>query len=79
MSVLHDRIMTQGQAGPEMHPVSTPATPMVMPAAEYHYNREDFSARYGTPEPYWTADVNAAPIAARDFGTWGRVAPAGRP
>jgi len=79
MSVLRDRIMTQGQAGPEYtHPAGTHATPMVMPLAHVDYTGN--MASYQDLHAYGaTGDVNAVPLAVMAPGTFGKVAPSGRP
>lgn len=79
MSVLRDRIMTQGTAGPGyFHPYGTRATPMVMPLALVDYtggmaSYQDLHAHGAT------GDVNAVPLAVVAPGTFGKVAASGRP
>lgn len=79
MSVLHERIMTQGTGGPQYsHPGGTKATPMVMPLAIVHY--EDMMASYHDLHAFGaTGDVNAVPMAVVAPGTFGKVVPSGRP
>lgn len=59
MSVLRDRIVNQGNDGPDMHPVGTGATPMVMPLALVQYN--ELGTLYRTVHPIITADGAVIP------------------
>lgn len=79
MSVLRDRIMTQGIAGPAYsHPPGTSATPMVMPLAHVDYTGN--MASYQDLHAWGaTGDVNAVPLAVMAPGTFGKVVPSGRP
>jgi len=88
MSVLHARIVKhggQGQVlhgpGVAVHPYATPATPMVMPAAEYHYLHTGGVGFYQSiyPSVVATGDPNAVPYPAFTAGATGGVVPAGRP
>lgn len=83
MSVLRDRIIRHDagqQAGPQMHPHGTAATPMYMPLMTVDYAGEQ--AVYGTVHPLVTAD--GAVIAARSSHAVAAphvalTVPAGRP
>ena len=80
MSVLHNRIMSQGLiGGPQYtHPSGTAATPMVMPLALVDYGGA--GARYQDLHALHmpaTGDVNAVPFAVVAPGTFGTVVPAG--
>lgn len=79
MSVLRDRIASQGTSGPAYaHPYGTSATPMVMPLAMVHY--EDMMASYQDLHAYGaTGDVSAVPMAVVAPGSFGKVAASGRP
>lgn len=61
MSVLRNRIMTQGQpeSGASYHPVGTGQTPMVMPLAQIEY--DGFTALYSTLHPIISADGAVIP------------------
>lgn len=61
MSVLRDRIMSQGEpeGGASYHPVGTGQTPMVMPLAFIEYDGE--TALYQTAHPMITADGAVIP------------------
>lgn len=74
MSVLHDRIMTQGQAHGN-HPYGTGATPMVMPLAEVRYESES-DVYYEAVQPIIAAD--GAVIPGKSGGTHAAVIPAGQ-
>lgn len=64
MSVLHDRITSQGYLStPEYHPYGTRATAMVMPTSVIHYAGD--TVLYGTAEPLVTADGAVIPAAGR--------------
>ena len=78
MSVLHSRIVNQG-GGADVHPASTPATPMTMPMSEHHY--DGYTALYGTLHPLVTPDgsVIAARPAPYSVPYVPGVNPAGRP
>ena len=75
MSILHDRIISQGGAGPEYHPWGTPDTPMVAPMAAVTYDGDQ--VLYGTLHPLVTADGAVVPASANV--TYPAVIPAGRP
>lgn len=76
MSVLHDRITSQGYlATPEYHPYGTGATPMTMPLAIVTYAED--TVLYGTAHPLVTADGGVIPAAA-DV-KYPTVVPAGMP
>ena len=89
MSVLHARIVQHGGQGhrlahgpgAQVHPYATPATPMVMPAAEYHYLYPGGAGFYQSiyPSVVAAADPNAVPWPAMTTGATGPVIPAGRP
>jgi len=78
VSVLRNRILRQGTAGPAYtHPGGTSATPMEMPLAMVTYSPitsmyEDLHAA-----PPATGDPNHVPLAVVAPGTFGKVAPAG--
>lgn len=74
MSVLRDRIMSQG-ATADSHPVGTAATPMVMPLAEVRYVADD-AVYYEALQPIVAAD--GAIIPAKSGGTFAPVVPAGQ-
>jgi len=81
MSVMHSRIVAhggQGQNAPS-HPFGTSMTPMVMPlaAVTYYAGTGYYESLY--PSQPATADPNHVPLASVAPGTFGRVAPAGRP
>jgi hypothetical protein len=59
MSVLHSRIMTQGNGNHPARPWSTAQTPLVMPLALVTYANEQ--ALYGTLTPLVTADGAVIP------------------
>lgn len=59
MSVLRDRIVNQGQDGPDFHPVGTGQTPMVMPLALVQYH--ELGTLYRTVHPIITADGAVIP------------------
>lgn len=77
MSVLHDRIRTQG-GNPDRHPVGTGATPMVMPmdAISHEVVGADHVVYYEQLTPLITAD--GAVIPARSGGRHADVIPAGQ-
>lgn len=76
MSVLRDRIASQGQtADAGYHPHGTGATPMVMPLAHVDY-RADSAVYYEELQPLVSAD--GAIIPAHTGGPQADVIPAGR-
>ena len=78
MSVLRDRITSQGTSGPAYtHPARSAATPMLMPLAVVDY--AGGTASYQDLHAVASGDVNAVPLAVVAPGTFGRVAPSGRP
>jgi hypothetical protein len=80
VSVLRSRIVSQpAQPGPDYsHPYGTGATPMVMPLALVEYDNMG-GGSYQDLHAVATGDVNAVPVAVVAPGTWGKVAPSGRP
>jgi len=80
VSVLRDRIVGQSASGgPEYsHPSGTAATPMVMPLALVHYagTAASYQDLHCMPA---SGDVNAVPLAVVAPGSFGKVAPSGRP
>jgi hypothetical protein len=60
MSVLHSRIMTQGNANHPARPWGTAQTPQVMPLALVTYGADEH-ALYGTLTPLVTADGAVIP------------------
>lgn len=79
MSVLRDRIATQGKFAPAYtHPHGTQAAPMVMPLALVDYTG-DMASYQDLHAHGASGDVNAVPLAVVAPGTFGRAAPSGRP
>ena len=80
MSVLRDRIVSQGGIGGPAytHPSVTGATPMVMPLALVEYGGAG-TGSYQDMHALATGDVNAVPLAVVAPGSFGKVVAAGRP
>jgi hypothetical protein len=80
VSVLRNRIIGQSApGGPDYsHPAGTSATPMMMPLAvvDYAGTSAYYQDAHCLPA---TGDVNAVPMAVLAPGSFGKVAPAGRP
>src|SRR5215472_19016617 len=80
MSILHSRILAQGQIGGPAytHPSGTSATPMVMPLALVDYGGAGatYQDMHAMNMPA-TGDVNAVPFAVVAPGRFGLVVPAG--
>jgi hypothetical protein len=78
MSILRNRIITQGQfGGPAYtHPSGTSATPMVMPLALVDYGGAGATYQDLHLQPA-SGDVNAVPLAVIAPGSFGMVVPAG--
>jgi hypothetical protein len=76
VSVLRNRIVQQAAGAGSSHPAGTAATPMVMPIAlvDYGANGATYQDLHAA-----TGDVNAVPMGVVAPGTFGTVAPAGRP
>lgn len=79
MSVLHNRILTQGRIGGPVytHPSATGATPTVMPLALVDYGGAGATYQDLHVQPA-TGDVNAVPLAVVAPGSFGTVVPAGK-